>query len=189
MSILAERGQIGPAPVVPAQPHRPIRVVRGRRGEVQRPPTRRRLVAGRRAAWSAGAPCATPRRPATRWPWLLAVVGTDPWLKHWPEVGVEANKIYNYDERWIKLSRDLHGIPRRILHDFNVPDEKRDTPLTKSLAWGLWGFVLGTTVVVYLARGNRRHPTGQPSSGVPRRLAHSLSEFYARPLYVVVTPL
>ena len=73
MSILAERGQIGPAPVVPAQPHRPIRVVRGRRGEVQRPPTRRRLVAGRRAAWSAGAPCATPRRPATRWPWLLAL--------------------------------------------------------------------------------------------------------------------
>ncbi|WP_257926958.1 LysM peptidoglycan-binding domain-containing protein, partial [Amycolatopsis iheyensis] len=39
-------------------------------GEVQRPPTRARVVAGRRPA---GAPCAAPRRMPVRWPWLAAL--------------------------------------------------------------------------------------------------------------------
>ncbi|MEU5263947.1 LysM peptidoglycan-binding domain-containing protein [Amycolatopsis sp. NPDC021455] len=69
MSILAERGQVRPATPVPAQP-RPVRVLRGRRGEVHRPPTRARFVAGRRPA---GAPCAAPRRVPVRWPWLAAL--------------------------------------------------------------------------------------------------------------------
>lgn len=69
MSILAERGPARPATPVPAQP-RPVRVLRGRRGEVQRPPTRARVVAGRRPA---GAPCAAPRRVPVRWPWLAAL--------------------------------------------------------------------------------------------------------------------
>ena len=69
MSILAERGQARPATPVPAQP-RPVRVPRGRRGEVHRPPTRARVVAGRRPA---GAPCAAPRRVPVRWPWLAGL--------------------------------------------------------------------------------------------------------------------
>jgi hypothetical protein len=69
MSILAERGHARPATPVPAPP-RPVRVLRGRRGEVQRPPTRARVVAGRRPA---GAPCAAPRRVPVRWPWLAAL--------------------------------------------------------------------------------------------------------------------
>ncbi|SFW90115.1 LysM peptidoglycan-binding domain-containing protein [Amycolatopsis australiensis] len=69
MSILAERGHARPATPVPAQP-RPVRVLRGRRGEVHRPPTRARVVAGRRPA---GAPCAAPRRVPVRWPWLAAL--------------------------------------------------------------------------------------------------------------------
>ncbi|RSM40049.1 LysM peptidoglycan-binding domain-containing protein [Amycolatopsis balhimycina DSM 5908] len=69
MSILAERGQARPAIPVPAPP-RPVRVLRGRRGEVHRPPTRARVVAGRRPA---GAPCAAPRRVPVRWPWLAAL--------------------------------------------------------------------------------------------------------------------
>ena len=69
MSILAERGPARPATPVPAPP-RPVRVLRGRRGEVQRPPTRARVVAGRRPA---GAPCAAPRRVPVRWPWLAAL--------------------------------------------------------------------------------------------------------------------
>ncbi|MET8848685.1 LysM peptidoglycan-binding domain-containing protein [Amycolatopsis sp. NPDC004625] len=69
MSILAERGHARPATPVPA-PLRPVRVLRGRRGEVQRPPTRARVVAGRRPA---GSPCAAPRRVGVRWPWLAAL--------------------------------------------------------------------------------------------------------------------
>ncbi|MGW3959700.1 LysM peptidoglycan-binding domain-containing protein [Amycolatopsis sp. NPDC005003] len=69
MSILAERGHVRPATPVPA-PLRPVRVLRGRRGEVHRPPTRARVVAGRRPA---GAPCAAPRRVPVRWPWLAAL--------------------------------------------------------------------------------------------------------------------
>ncbi|MFF1608275.1 LysM peptidoglycan-binding domain-containing protein [Amycolatopsis sp. NPDC058278] len=69
MSILAERGHVRPATPVPA-PLRPVRVLRGRRGEVHRPPTRARVVAGRRPA---GAPCAAPRRMPVRWPWLAAL--------------------------------------------------------------------------------------------------------------------
>ncbi|GAB3143177.1 LysM peptidoglycan-binding domain-containing protein [Amycolatopsis stemonae] len=69
MSILAERGHARPATPVPAHPG-PVRVTRGRRGEIQRPPTRARVVAGRRPA---GAPCAAPRRVPVRWPWLAAL--------------------------------------------------------------------------------------------------------------------
>lgn len=69
MSILAERGHARPATPVPA-PLRPVRVLRGRRGEVHRPPTRARVVAGRRPA---GSPCAAPRRVGVRWPWLVAL--------------------------------------------------------------------------------------------------------------------
>lgn len=69
MSILADRAPVRPAAAIPAQPS-PARVARGRRGEAQRPPTRLRVVAGRRPA---GAPCAAPRRVPVRWPWLAAV--------------------------------------------------------------------------------------------------------------------
>ncbi|MEQ0564626.1 LysM peptidoglycan-binding domain-containing protein [Amycolatopsis sp. NEAU-NG30] len=69
MSILAERRQARPSTPVPAPP-RPVRLLRGRRGEVHRPPTRARVVAGRRPA---GAPCAAPRRVPVRWPWLAAL--------------------------------------------------------------------------------------------------------------------
>ena len=90
----------------------------------------------------------------------LPLVGIDSWF-HWLEVGKEASALYNVNENWIMLSRDLHGIPRRILHDFKSPEADRDTSLAKSLAWGLWGAVFGTTIVLYLWRGrNRRQPTG-----------------------------
>jgi hypothetical protein len=69
MSILAERGPARPATPVPAPP-RPARALHARRGEAQRPPTRARVVAGRRPA---GAPCAEPRRVPVRWPWLAAL--------------------------------------------------------------------------------------------------------------------
>ena len=64
------------------------------------------------------------------------------------------------NENWTSLSRDLQGIPRRVLHDFARPEAERDTPLAKSLAWGLWAVVFVTTVSVYLRFADHRRATG-----------------------------
>lgn len=52
--------------VVPANPGR---TARERRGEPLRPPSRERVVAGRRG----GVACKTAARPSVRWPWLFAI--------------------------------------------------------------------------------------------------------------------
>jgi hypothetical protein len=89
----------------------------------------------------------------------LPVVGLQAWFD-WLQVGKEAAALYDVNRNWIHLSRDLHGVPRRALHDFNLPESERDTPLARGLAWGLWGTVLGATAAVYLGRADRRRATG-----------------------------
>src|SRR5262249_3902028 len=74
----------------------------------------------------------------------LPFTGLQTWFD-WLAVGKEASALYNVNQNWIMLSRDLHGIPRRILHDFSAPETDRDTALAKTLAWSLWGAVLGLT--------------------------------------------
>ena len=88
----------------------------------------------------------------------LPVVGVQTWFD-WLAVGKEAAALYNVNENWIHLSRDLQGIPRRFLLDFTKPEAERDSPLAQRLSWGLWGSVFGTTLLVYLIRADRR-PTG-----------------------------
>ena len=89
----------------------------------------------------------------------LPVVGVESWF-HWLKIGREAAELYKVNDNWIHLSRDLQGIPRRILHDFSLPQEKRETSLANTLAWGLWGAVFAATAAVYLLRGDRTRPTG-----------------------------
>ncbi len=89
----------------------------------------------------------------------LPVVGLQTWFD-WLAVGKEASGLYNVNQNWINLSRDLQGIPRRILHDFNLPEAVRDTQLAKTLAWSLWGTVLAATVAIYSWQGDHRRPTG-----------------------------
>jgi hypothetical protein len=89
----------------------------------------------------------------------LPVVGLQAWFD-WLEVGKEAAALYDVNKNWILLSRDLHGVPRRILHDFSLPEADRDTPLARGLAWGLWGTVFGLTAAVYLWLADRRRLTG-----------------------------
>lgn len=73
MSILADRGLVRPSSPgpVPAGVARPVRVVRGRRAEPLRPPSRARVVAGRHPVASPS--CAEPRRLSVRWPLLAAL--------------------------------------------------------------------------------------------------------------------
>ncbi|WP_406629103.1 LysM peptidoglycan-binding domain-containing protein [Amycolatopsis sp. WGS_07] len=54
---------------IPAAPANPGRTARERRGEPLRPPSRARVVAGRRG----GVACQTSARPSVRWPWLFAI--------------------------------------------------------------------------------------------------------------------
>jgi hypothetical protein len=89
----------------------------------------------------------------------LPIVGTESWF-NWLQIGNEASALYKVNDNWIHLSRDLQGVPRRTLIDFTKPESDRNTPLINNLAWGLWGLVLGATVVIYTLRADRRRATG-----------------------------
>jgi arabinofuranan 3-O-arabinosyltransferase len=86
-------------------------------------------------------------------------VGIQTWLD-WLAVGKEAAALYNVNQNWITLSRDLQSVPRRMLHDFSLPEAERDTALAKTLAWVLWGTVFVATVGVYLRFADHRRATG-----------------------------
>ena len=88
----------------------------------------------------------------------LPIVGLDAWFQ-WLEVGKEATATYNTSKNWIGLSRDLAGIPKRILLDFDKPESERADPFAERLGWVLWAVVFTGTVANYCLRGNRR-PTG-----------------------------
>lgn len=67
----------------------------------------------------------------------LPLVGWQCWLD-WFEVGKLGAAIYNVDENWIHISRDLLSIPRRWLLDFDAPPEMRDRPAAFIVGWSLW---------------------------------------------------
>ena len=89
----------------------------------------------------------------------LPFTGVQTWLD-WLNVGKEAAALYNVNENWITLSRDLQSVPRRILHDFKKPEPERDTVLAKTLAWSLWSVVFVSTVGVYLRFADHKRATG-----------------------------
>lgn len=89
----------------------------------------------------------------------LPFVGVQGWLD-WLAVGKEAAALYNVNFNWIHLSRDVQSIPRRVLHNFTLPEPDRDTQLAKVLAWSLWGTILTATTATYLRCGDRTRSTG-----------------------------
>ncbi len=89
----------------------------------------------------------------------LPVVGVHSW-ENWLANGKEATKVYGTNKNWIELSRDLSGIPKRILIDFSKPNEERADPYAERWGWFLWGCVFIATVGIYLLRADRRQPTG-----------------------------
>lgn len=98
----------------------------------------------------------------------LPLVGVRSWLD-WLHVGSLATNTYATDHNWIFLSRDLFGIPRRMLLDFPDGQTGIDRPVAGLAGWALWLVVAATTVLV--VRGWwRRHrgpipPTG-PAAGL-----------------------
>lgn len=90
----------------------------------------------------------------------LPFVGFQPWLE-WLYVGREAAALYNIDQNWVFLSRDLLGIPRRWMLDFSLPSEQRDRIEAALAGWALWGIVLTATLLLaFLRRKQLRQTTG-----------------------------
>jgi hypothetical protein len=77
----------------------------------------------------------------------LPFVGLHSW-QHWLQVGHDAAVLYDTDENWIHLSKDLLSIPRRTLVDFTAEGEARDAHSLQArlIGWGLVLFVLEVTV-------------------------------------------
>jgi hypothetical protein len=89
----------------------------------------------------------------------LPIVGLQAWFD-WLEVGREASTLYTVNKNWIGLSRDLSGIPRRMLIDYTLPESQRSNWLADATGWALWAAVFVPTIAIYLWRGDRRYRTG-----------------------------
>jgi arabinofuranan 3-O-arabinosyltransferase len=82
----------------------------------------------------------------------LPVVGVQAWFD-WLHVGRLGADMYAVDRNWIFLSRDLFGIPRRILLDFREGTAVADRPVAGYAGWALWLVIATvTTAIAWLGR-------------------------------------
>lgn len=95
----------------------------------------------------------------------LPVVGVQAWFD-WLHIGQLASETYRIDHNWIFLSRDLFGVPRRMLLQFEDGRAVRDVPAAGWAGWALWGLVAATTAGV--ARWSARSASGGPRSRAER---------------------
>lgn len=90
----------------------------------------------------------------------LPVVGVECW-KNWLTVGKLASAIYLTDENWIMLSRDVFGIPRRVMLTFSPGGHAQDDrPAVAYVGWAIWGFIAAVTAFVAWRRPLGRHLHG-----------------------------
>jgi arabinofuranan 3-O-arabinosyltransferase len=89
----------------------------------------------------------------------LPVVGIQGWLDWW-HVGREAADLYQVNRNWTFLGRDLAGIARRGLIDFDLPEAERNSLAADVAGWSVWAAVFVPTVGLYLWRGDKRYRTG-----------------------------
>ena len=75
----------------------------------------------------------------------LPFVGVQSWLD-WLKVGKAATQLFEFDQNWIFLSRDLLGIPRRFLANFDEEEYQRDHWYIQLAGWCLWVLVIETTL-------------------------------------------
>jgi hypothetical protein len=77
----------------------------------------------------------------------LPFVGWHGWMD-WLHIGREASWIYQVDDNWVFLSRDLFNIPRRWLMDFQVEPRDRHSTAATVIGWSLLATVVGVTALV-----------------------------------------
>ncbi len=81
----------------------------------------------------------------------LPFVGIEAW-RQWIRVGRAAAALYNVNENWVFMSRDLLGIPRRWMLNFAEDEHTRDRAAAAIAGWSLWAVVLIATACVALSR-------------------------------------
>ena len=91
----------------------------------------------------------------------LPFVGVHSWFQ-WLAIGQEASRIYNLDANWIPLSRDVLGIPRRFLLDFNKDRDQRERVSVLVACWVLWALVAEITIRVYFLASRTKLPLTGP---------------------------
>jgi hypothetical protein len=99
-------------------------------------------------------------------PFLGGLEGWRVW-RDWLHVGKEAAILYNVDENWIFLSRDLLSIPRRWMYDFSVSSWERDSSLLPPalVGWSIVLLVLEASVRLAIMRKEQaRAVTGPPAA-------------------------
>ena len=84
----------------------------------------------------------------------LPFVGVQSW-KDWLHVGGLASKIYDVDHNWVFLSRDLFGLPRRMILDYDIVREKRETNFAKIAAWVVWFIAVELCIRIWMLRRKR----------------------------------
>jgi hypothetical protein len=89
----------------------------------------------------------------------LPVVGVRVWWD-WYRIGQAAADVYRVDVNWIFLSRDLVGIPRRWLLNFDLPQSERDRLAATVAGLMLWAGVFVGTAAVALLRPRAVRPAG-----------------------------
>lgn len=78
----------------------------------------------------------------------LPVVGVETW-KNWLAVGRIAAGMYDVDKNWIFLSRDLFGIPRRFMLEFEPEGSATNNrPIVALIGWASWAVIFLITAVV-----------------------------------------
>jgi hypothetical protein len=96
----------------------------------------------------------------------LPVVGVASW-RNWLETGKVAAGLYDVDENWIALGRDMLGLPRRWLLDFDVSRSDRNRPVAGLAGYALMALVLEATArLAFLRRRQARATTGYPAACV-----------------------
>lgn len=91
----------------------------------------------------------------------LPFVGLHSWF-HWLSIGQEAARIYSLDVNWISLSRDVLGLPRRLLLDFSKDRDDRESLVALIASWALWAFVIEMTLRAYFLTARRKPPLSGP---------------------------
>jgi arabinofuranan 3-O-arabinosyltransferase len=115
--------------------------------------------------------------PVLTWRWRMALamagvgllqigltlpwVGVETW-RDWLRVGNKGAGVYNVDENWIFLSRDLLGIPRRLMIDFDPKAYAERNRIEVALVgWALVAAVLEITCrLAAVRRSEVRDVTG-----------------------------
>jgi len=94
----------------------------------------------------------------------LPFVGVQSWLD-WMKVGGTANHIYNVDDNWVFLSRDLLNAPRRFLINWDHEYNTRDRWFIQVAGWCFWLLVVETTLRIAAVRRDQVRAATGPAAG------------------------